>query len=369
VSKELKRESVLLDLGVVMKMKKWAVFMIAFLFLLSSCSGKEKVKESVKEEKPVTQPEEKVVEEPKKDPYFYPLTGIGSETSTDGRAVAVMINNHPKARPQSGLNKADIVYEILAEGDITRFLAVFQSEKPEKIGPVRSARDYYIHLAKGLNALYIAHGYSPEAKEILNGNYIDNLNGMVYDGTLFKRSKTRKAPHNSYITYENILKGAKQKKYSMEKSPVPFKFFTDEESKNITGTDASTVKIKYANGSVSNSTFEFDAATGKYKRFSVDKQTVDLDTNEPVLLDNIFIIEAVHEFIDSYGRRAIDFESGGKAYLLQKGKVNQVEWKNKNGEIIPVKNGEELALVPGKTWVNVVPAKPGLQKIVTLDGK
>jgi hypothetical protein len=368
VSKELKRESVLLFLGVIMKMKKLAVFMIAFLLLLSGCSGKEKVKEPVKEEKPVTQPEDKA-EEPQADPYFYPLTGIGSKTSTDGRAVAVMINNHPKARPQSGLNKADIVYEILAEGDVTRFLAVFQSESPKNIGPVRSARDYYIHLAKGLNALYIAHGYSPEAKEILNGNYIDNLNGMVYDGTLFKRSKTRKAPHNSYITYENILKGAKQKKYSMEKGPAPFKFLSEEESKSVSGTDAISAKITYSNGGISNSKFEFDAAAGKYKRFSGAEQTVDLDTKEPVLLDNIFIIETKHEFIDSYGRRAIDFESGGNAYLLQKGKVNQVEWKNKNGEIIPVKNGEELALVPGKTWVNVVPTKPGLQKIVSLDVK
>ena len=82
-----------------------------------------------------------------------------------------MVNNHPKARPQSGLHKADIVYEILAEGDVTRFLPYFQSEKPENIGPVRSARDYYIDLAKGLNALYIAHGYSPEAKKCLTWLY------------------------------------------------------------------------------------------------------------------------------------------------------------------------------------------------------
>ena len=237
-----------------MKMKKWAVFVIAFLLLLSGCSDKEQVKKV----KPVTQTEPKQPEEQQVDPYFYPLTGVGSKVSTDTRAVAVMINNHPKARPQSGLTKADIVYEILAEGDITRFLAVFQSEKPANIGPVRSARDYYIYLAKGLNALYIAHGYSPEAKEILNGNYIDNLNGMVYDGTLFKRSKTRRAPHNSYITYENILKGAKQKKYSMEKGPAPFKFFTEEESKNITGADARIVKITYSKGGISNSMFKFD---------------------------------------------------------------------------------------------------------------
>ena len=350
-----------------MKMKKWAVFVIAFLLLLSGCSNKEKEKEPVKKEKTVTQTETKKPEEKQVDPYFYPLTGIGSETSTDGRAVAVMINNHPKARPQSGLNKADLVFEILAEGDITRFLAVFQSEKPDNIGPVRSARDYYIDLAKGLNALYIAHGWSPEAKKLLNGNYIDNLNGMVYDGTLFKRSKTRKAPHNSYITYENVLKGAKQKKYSMEKSPAPYKFFTEEEVKNITGANAKSVKITYSKGGISNSMFEFDTATGKYKRFSGGEQTVDLDTKDAVLLDNIFIIEAKHRFIDSYGRREIDLESGGKAYLLQKGKVNQVEWKNKNGEIVPVTNGAEIPLVPGKTWINVVPTNPGLQKIVSLD--
>ena len=350
-----------------MKMKKWAVFVIAFLLLLSGCSNKEKEKEPVKKEKTVTQTETKKPEEKQVDPYFYPLTGIGSETSTDGRAVAVMINNHPKARPQSGLNKADLVFEILAEGDITRFLAVFQSEKPDNIGPVRSARDYYIDLAKGLNALYIAHGWSPEAKKLLNGNYIDNLNGMVYDGTLFKRSKTRKAPHNSYITYENVLKGAKQKKYSMEKSPAPYKFFTEEEVKNITGANAKSVKITYSKGGISNSMFEFDTATGKYKRFSGGDQTVDLDTKDAVLLDNIFIIEAKHRFIDSYGRREIDLESGGKAYLLQKGKVNQVEWKNKNGEIVPVTNGAEIPLVPGKTWINVVPTNPGLQKIVSLD--
>ncbi len=66
---------------------------------------------------------------------------------------------------------------------------------------------------KGLIALYIAHGNSPDAKEMLDSGYIDNLNGMVYDGTLFKRASFRKAPHNSYISYENILKGANQNGY------------------------------------------------------------------------------------------------------------------------------------------------------------
>lgn len=347
-------------------MKKWAVAAAAVLLLFSGCSKKETVKGPVKEEKPV----DKVVEqEPEKqeEAIYFPLTGVKTEVASKNRAIAVMINNHPYARPQSGLNKADIVYEILAEGDITRFLAVFQSEQPANIGPVRSARDYYIELAKGLNALYIAHGYSPEAKEMLDRNYVDNLNGIVYDGTLFKRSSARKAPHNSYIPYENVLKGAEQKQYAMEPAPPSFVFLKEEEKQSITGNDANSVMISYSQGGISNSIFEYDTTLGKYKRFSGGEQTVDLETGDPVLLDNLFIVEAVHKIIDSEGRRDIDLKSGGKAYLIQMGKVNEVSWENRDGRIVPVKDGKEVPLVPGKTWVNVVPANPGMAQSVSFD--
>jgi hypothetical protein len=349
-------------------MRKWALAVIALLLLLSGCSNKEKVSNTAKKEKSVTEVEEKAGEKGPL-PYTFPLTGIASTTKTDGRAVAVMYNNHPKARPQSGLNKADIVYEILAEGDITRFLAVFQSEKPENIGPVRSARAYYIELAKGLNALYIAHGYSPEAKEMLDKGYVDNLNGMVYDGTLFKRASFRQAPHNSYITYENVLKGAKQNNYSMDINPPAFKFMTEEDSKKITGNEANAVMINYSSSHISDSTFEYDAAVGKYKRFSGGEQTIDLETKEPILIDNIFIIEATHQVVDSGGHKKIDLKSGGKGYLVQMGKVNEVDWKNEDGKIVPVKNGEVVPFVQGHTWVNVVPTNPGLQKMVSFKQK
>jgi len=346
-------------------MKKWAVAVAAILLLLSGCREKEIVKKPVEKEDTIVK--DQVKEEVKEvSPYSYPLTGIATDANSNERAVAVMINNSPKARPQSGLDKADIVYEVLAEGDITRFLAIFQSERPTKIGPVRSARDYYIELAKGFGALYIAHGWSVEAKKMLESNYIDNLNGMIYDGTLFQRSKTRKAPHNSYITYENILKGAKQKNYSMETSPPGFTFMSEEERKNINGNQAISVKISYSKSGIFNSSFEFDSKLGKYMRYSGGEQTVDLDTKQPVLLDNILIIETSHKIIDSAGRRDIDLSSGGKGYLLQMGKVNEVEWANKDGRIVPVKNGEEVPFVQGKTWVNIVPSNPGLAASVSI---
>jgi hypothetical protein len=352
-------------------MKKWAILLLAFLLLLAGCGQKQANNSSQKEVKKPGKSEKKVsdvITEPK-DPYTFPLTGKGSKTSTDGRAVAVMINNHPDARPQSGLNKADLVYELLAEGDITRFLAVFQSEKPENIGPVRSARAYYLELAKGLNALYIAHGYSPEAKQMLDNGYLDNLNGMVYDGTLFQRASFRKAPHNSYITYENVLKGAQLKKYSMIGAPPAFSFLTDEESKNITGDTATSALITYSSNKMFDCLYQYDSELGRYKRFSGGAQTVDLETKEPILLDNIFIVETVHQVIDSAGHRNINLQSGGKGYLLQKGKVNQVEWKNVNNRIVPFKDGKEVPFVQGKTWVNVVPTTPGLLKSVSFNVK
>jgi hypothetical protein len=353
-------------------MKKWAVAATAALLLLSGCSDKEKVsgpKEPVEDVEEVAQ-EEVVQEEVNREmPYQYPLTGVGSETKTDSRAIAVMINNHPKARPQSGLNKADIVYEILAEGDVTRFLAVFQSEKPKNIGPVRSARDYYIDLAKGLDALFIAHGYSAEAQKMLEQDYVDNLNGMVYDGTLFKRASFRKAPHNSYITYENVLKGAKEKKYSMNQSPPAFTFLSEDEDDSIMGDEAGSVMISYSASAIFDSTYEYDSSEEKYKRYSAGDITVDYDTQEPILIDNLFIIETSHQVIDEVGRKEIDLETGGSGYLLQKGKVLEVEWKNENGVILPVRNGEVVPFVQGKTWVNVVPTNPGLQSSVSFNVK
>ncbi|MDP4086055.1 MAG: DUF3048 domain-containing protein [Bacillota bacterium] len=348
-------------------MRIWTVAAVIAFLLLSGCSHNETAKESVKNK------EISKVEKPPKSkgeyPYYFPLTGKGSQTSTDGRAVAVMINNHPKARPQSGLNKADIVYEVLAEGDITRFLAVFQSEKPTNIGPVRSARDYYIELAKGLHALYVAHGSSPKAQEMMKSGYIDSLDGMVYDGTLFKRASFRKPPHNSYITYENILKGVKLKNYSMDQTPPAFKFYTEEESKNISGEDAASVTVNYYSNKSFQDTYQYDPSIGRYKRFAGGEQTIDLETKDPILLDNIFIVEMHHQVVDSSGHRAIDLTSGGNAYLLQKGKFNRVEWKNDNGRIIPVKDGKEVPFVQGKTWVNVIPTDPGLAKSVQLSVK
>jgi len=350
-------------------LKKWLIVSAVALLLIVGCSKKEGTvqKEKVTDYE-ATEPgvKEDPNQEEKEMPFHYPLTGMGSSDEVKGRSVAVMVNNHPAARPQSGLFKADIVYELLAEGNVTRFLAIFQSEKPEIVGPVRSARSYYIELAKGFDSLYIAHGNSPDAKEMLDSGYIDVLNGLYYDGTLFKRANFRKAPHNSYITFDNVLKGADQNGYEMEQAPPSLTFLTDDEVTKLAGETANKVSISY-NDYTFSSLFEFDETLQKYKRFSNEEQTVDYETEESVLIDNILIIEAKHRIIDNSGRRDIDLTTGGKAFLVQKGKRIEVEWRNVEGRIVPYRDGEVVGLVPGRTWINIIPTDPGLEQAISFE--
>ncbi|WP_377891720.1 DUF3048 domain-containing protein [Alkalihalobacillus sp. R86527] len=275
-----------------------------------------------------------------------PLTGVATENS-DQRVISVVVNNHPKARPQSGLHKADIVYEMLVEGKITRLLAIYQSDYPDIVGPVRSARDYFIELNAGFNGIFVAHGYSPSAQTILNSGAVDHLNGMQYDGTLFERASFRKAPHNSYITTERIKKGATTNGYDLKQSPKPFIF--DNEKRD--SKEDTSVELAYSD--TYHVSYRYN--DGVYERFVNGELMKDRETKDTIALENVLVVEANHQIIDDYGRRAIDLESGGSAVLLQEGVKTEVTWKNENGRITAVKDGSSVPLIPGQTWVNIVP--------------
>lgn len=333
-------------------MKKWYIILMAMITVLtlSACKdARDKVLEDGKVDKAEASDSKKDKQE---ETYssIYPLTGLGTNDEVDHRAVAVMVNNHSKARPQSGLHKADIVYEVLAEGELTRFLAIFQSEMPDVVGPVRSARDYYIELSEGYNSLFVAHGFSPEAKEILYSGRVDHLNGMDYDGSLFKRADFRKAPHNSYITYENIEKGMKKIGAENSDDLDMLPFLTVKSASDIEGTRVDEVTISYKGGETVGFTYSDKKKT--YARSSNNEPTIDRETETPITVSNVFIVEAAHRVIDDAGRREINLTSGGDAILIQNGVAQNISWKNENGRIVP----DGGAFVPGKTWINIVPS-------------
>ncbi|WP_082235205.1 DUF3048 domain-containing protein [Halobacillus massiliensis] len=288
--------------------------------------------------------------------YVYPLTGESSEEPVDDRVIAVMVNNHVKARPQSGLSKADVVYEALAEGPITRFLALYQSRLPETIGPVRSARPYYMEIAKGFDGIYTYHGAAAFINQQVSNSGIDYADGAKYDNDrmLFKRTEDRQAPHNSYLLTNGIDMLIQSKGYQMKKDidPLPFSEGAEEE-----GETANKVTITYAQEEIVH--YEYEQKSEKYLRFSNGEPSVDQETEDQISLDNVFIIHAPHEIIDEEGRRNIDLSTGGKGYLLQKGRQFDVEWKNIKGRLLPYKNGHLVSFVKGQTWVNIIPEDPG----------
>lgn len=337
--------------------KRGLFCVLACTTILAACGNKEdttkdKNVEELEETVPVTQEETL--------PYVTPFTGERIANELTMRPVIATINNHPQARPQSGLSSADVVYEMLAEGYVTRFLALFQSEIPDNIGPIRSARSYFIEIADGLDAFYIAHGYSPEAKQMLERGVVDNINGMHYDGTIFKRSRDRVAPHNSYIAGSNIEAAAGKVNASLlYQKKVSYTYYEEE---NVTsGTKADWIHVKYSSNENFNSKYTYDTESKTYSRSSGGNITVDYLTNEPIELSNVLVFEMEHWIIDNEGRREIDIFSGGRAYLFQEGYMREVRWDNKDGVLTAIEaDGSEVKLVPGKTWINFVPTNPGI---------
>ncbi|WP_249871759.1 DUF3048 domain-containing protein [Oceanobacillus saliphilus] len=352
-------------------MRKLSFVLLAiFVIFLSACS-KEGLTGTDNETKENERSGEKSgIEAPgnkKENETIFPLTGIGTDEEVDNRIISVMMNNHPAARPQSGLSQADVVYEILAEGMITRLLALYQSEMPDIVGPVRSAREYYFELANGYDSIYVYHGAAGFINDMIKNRGINYLDGAIYDndGNLFKRETFRKAPHNSYLLLDAVYDIAGGKGYETAISYEPMEFLTEEGIDNLSGDTAEYVKIIYSNSPSWVVEYTYDKAGGNYFRSSDGERTVELNTEAPVKVENIFIVETYHEVIDDAGRRAIDLESGGNGYLIQKGHMQEVQWENRDGRIVPVKDGQLAGFVPGKTWINVVPTNPGMQQSVT----
>lgn len=305
-------------------------------------------------------------QEAKGQHYTFPLTGKQTNERPEQRSIAVVMNNHPQARPQTGLAEADIVYEVLVEGNMTRFLAIYQSEQPKEAGPVRSARDYFIDLAEGYDSLFIAHGYSPEAKERLFSGEVDQINGIQHDGTIFERDASRKAPHNSYVQFDKVQEKAEEKGYGMEEMPDRLNFLKSSDAVADAGQNASSVQVNYSTKPAFQVEYKYDPDKKSYERFVGEEQQFDRKTKEAIRANNVFIIEAEHRVTDGEGRLDINLSSGGNAYLLQNGIVHTAEWSNVDGRILPFKDGAPMGFVKGKTWINIIPASKGLDKMVAL---
>lgn len=356
------------------RMRALTAALLSILFLmLAACGGdKATIVEPVQSGESA-QPEVTVtplpVPEPTPLPFTAPLTGLGRETEAPERPIAVMINNFAAARPQSGLTGADVIWEVLAEGGITRLIAIYQSTDAltNTIGPIRSNRAYLIDIADSYGAVMAHAGGSPEAYSILRKQGKPYLDEITNAGSYFWRSKERKAPHNLYSDLEKLRQGAEKKGYKNDKALPTYPYSPEGLAVENASETAAQITITFLMQGYKVG-YIYDEATGLYKRSINNEPHIDLNNNEQLAAANLVVFETTHKTLDNEGRLSVDLVKGGEGYLFQKGKKTDIQWvRSPDGMIRFSKDGEEVEFVQGKTFIHVVPNKPALAEHVSLE--
>lgn len=268
---------------------------------------------------------------------------------------AVMIDNFTSARPQAGLSAASLVYEAPAEGGITRYLAIFTaSTTVAEIGPIRSARSYFLNWAKELGAIYVHVGGSPEALEMAKKLGTNNLDEF-YQSNFFWRSSDRSAPHNVLTSSEKLDSYLQLKSENiLEISPWQFK-----DSASSTDKISNQIKIKYGKGYDVTWKYQDD---GSYYRFLDEKEHIDANGTK-ITAKNIIIHLSSFNVTDDKLRLNMSSALSGTALLCQDAKCQLGNW-SKSSQITRAKyyykDGTDFIANAGTTWIEVI---DDLQKI------
>ena len=275
------------------------------------------------------------------------------------RPFAVMIDNHSDAWPQVGLQKAYMIYEIIVEGGETRLMALFKGANVEQIGPVRSARHYFIDYAMENDAIYTHFGQSPQAESDLKRYSINDINGIAEDGTTFWRVKGKAAPHNAITSSEKLLSSANNKKYKTTSTNQSVLNYTTDEVNLSDGQGAISVTIPHSDRQTVK--YVYDEANKVYKRNARGKAQTDWTSGEAITTKNIIIT-----FCDNYtlsdsenkGRQGLKNIGTFDGYHITNGKSIKIKCTKDSREaktIYKDLNGNIIKVNDGNTFVNICP--------------
>ncbi|MFC3749506.1 DUF3048 domain-containing protein [Paenibacillus sp. GCM10012306] len=340
--------------------------------LLSACGTETALNQPVATNESVPEPTVSIEPSPSPVPAGGPISGLTGlqvpEETVLPRPLSIMINNAPAARPQSGVSEADILYEVLAEGGITRLIGVFQSHTGVvKIGPIRSIRPYLIDIGESHGGVTVHAGGSPDAYAILQRQKKEDLDEIGRAGAYFWRDKERKAPHNLYSNTAKLREGSEKLGYAQD-TPVPGYLFNNPDAVPTGGKAAPEFSVNFLLKSYDVG-YKYNTERGTYQRSVNGKPHLDLNNDQPVEAANIVVMGSDHKVLDDVGRLHVDVELGGEALLFQRGEVIQGRWTRRPGDIIRfVKDGKEAGMYPGVTHILIVPNAPSFSSHIVYPG-
>ncbi len=297
--------------------------------------------------------------EPEKDDYTLPSEGM--------RPMAVMIDNQgSKVLPQGGLDKAQIVYEVIVEGGLTRLMPVFWGTEPEMIGPVRSARHYFLDFSMEYDAIYVHYGGSPQAGDDIVKLKINEIDGMYLGPDVFwDLTKDRGNWQDSYTSMEKLKKYVVKRKFK-ETTDAKFPLVYNETSSDIipvNGENAVTVTLKYPSMT---SRYDYDSETGTYKRFRYGNEHMERVSGQQLEAKNIIVMYVPNWDIkgDYAGRQDMDTTGSGKGFFITCGKSVKLKWSKESRSAqtkYTYENGDPIVLNRGQTWIQIMPVNAGVK--------
>lgn len=284
------------------------------------------------------------------------------DLKSTSRPFAVMINNINVARPlQSGLQDAYIIYEIIVEGGITRYMALFQDQATDRIGSIRSARHYFLDYALENDAVYVHHGQSDQALEDFNN--LNDLDRIVVDNskTGFRDTSLNvSSEHTLFSSIDKLKNGLDNIRLERNKNYL-LKYSSDsiDFSKYDSVLTANNVSIKYSN--YTTSSYVYDSINKVYNRFVNGKEHTDYVTGKQYNFKNIITYQVNNYDLNDgsgKGRQGIDNIGSGEGYYISEGYAIPITWEKKSREsrtIYKYNNGEELVVNDGNTFIQIQP--------------
>ncbi len=341
------KKKVIIIAGIVLLLLIGAI--TAFLLLNKKDKKDVKDKDNTKE----------VIKEPEKTVQIV-------DVNSTSRPYAIMINNISTARPlQSGLQDAYIIYEIIVEGGITRYLALFMDQNTERIGSVRSARHYYIDYALENDAIYVHHGQSPQAQSDFGRMGVDRI--AVSESSTGWRDKSLhvSTEHTLFTSIEKLQNGMGNKRTERNKDLL-LKYSVDEIdlSKYENAEKADYVSIPYSKGTTSS--YEYDAENKVYKRSVNGKAHTDYVTGLQYTFKNIITYKVKnYPLNDGSGkdRQELVNVGSGTGYYITDGYAVPIKWEKPSRSEqtkYTLENGEELVVNDGNTFIQIQPTGQNL---------
>ena len=281
------------------------------------------------------------------------LSGLPLENEGDddnNRIFAVMFDNSVQARWQAGLKEASVVYEIRVEGQYTRYVGIFQTNNLDLVlGPVRSARPYFAQTVAEYDAIFAHHGGSEAGIGKIKELDINNVDGMLYDGSVYKRQSHKKAPHNSYTSIGALNKKADEFKYETSNNFGGFQFY--EKPTAIGGIPAKSIDILYGSNTTE---YFYDETTTKYERHKDGKLHIDENNSEPLEVSNIIIQYVDVKLHENRTHKVLSNVGSGTGLLISHGEMIEIKWSKTSESAqtqFTTNQGETITLNPGQTWI------------------